>query len=388
MAEQLWWEASIWILLALASSLLSLKIGISVALVEIIVGIIAGNTIHPNITPWVKFLSSFGAVILTFLAGAELERDVIKKYWKESLILGLIGFFAPFIGAWLIAQFILGWELKQAQLAGIALSTTSVAVVYAVMVETGLNEKPLGKIILAACFVNDLGTVIALGLLFTKINITLIIFTVATILAIIILPKFSEIYFRVVKNHPSEPEVKFIFLTLSLFGLFAVKSGSEAVLPAYLIGAALANLFLENRELVKRMRATTIAILTPFYFLKAGSLVNLQAILTQIGALTVLFFAKVISKFVGLYPAGVAFRFRTKVNLYNVMLMSTGLTFGTISALYGLEHNIIDQNQYSLLVTVVILSAIIPTYIAQKFFYPKDEEASNFKIERKKKKIK
>jgi Kef-type K+ transport system membrane component KefB len=388
MAEQLWWEASIWILLALVSSLLSLKIGISVALVEIIVGIIAGNTIHPNITPWVKFLSSFGAVILTFLAGAELERDVIKKYWKESLIFGLIGFFAPFIGAWLIAQFILGWELKQAQLAGIALSTTSVAVVYAVMVETGLNEKPLGKIILAACFVNDLGTVIALGLLFTKINITLIIFTVATILAIIILPKFSEIYFRVVKNHPSEPEVKFIFLTLSLFGLFAVKSGSEAVLPAYLIGAALANLFLENRELVKRMRATTIAILTPFYFLKAGSLVNLQAILTQIGALTVLFFAKVISKFVGLYPAGVAFRFRTKVNLYNVMLMSTGLTFGTISALYGLEHNIIDQNQYSLLVTAVILSAIIPTYIAQKFFYPKDEEASNFKIERKKKKIK
>jgi Kef-type K+ transport system membrane component KefB len=388
MAEQLWWEASIWILLALASSLLSLKIGISVALIEIIVGIIAGNTIHPNITPWVKFLSSFGAVILTFLAGAELERDVIKKYWKESLIFGLIGFFAPFIGAWLIAQFILGWELKQAQLAGIALSTTSVAVVYAVMVETGLNEKPLGKIILAACFVNDLGTVIALGLLFTKINITLIIFTVATILVIIILPKFSEIYFRVVKNHPSEPEVKFIFLTLSLFGLFAVKSGSEAVLPAYLIGAALANLFLENRELVKRMRATTIAILTPFYFLKAGSLVNLQAILTQIGALTVLFFAKVISKFVGLYPAGVAFRFRTKVNLYNVMLMSTGLTFGTISALYGLENNIIDQNQYSLLVTVVILSAIIPTYIAQKFFYPKDEEASNFKIERKKKKIK
>jgi Kef-type K+ transport system membrane component KefB len=388
MAEQLWWEASIWILLALASSLLSLKIGISVALVEIIVGIIAGNTIHPNITPWVKFLSSFGAVILTFLAGAELERDVIKKYWKESLILGLIGFFAPFIGAWLIAQFILGWELKQAQLAGIALSTTSVAVVYAVMVETGLNEKPLGKIILAACFVNDLGTVIALGLLFTKINITLIIFTVATILVIIILPKFSEIYFRVVKNHPSEPEVKFIFLILSLFGLFAVKSGSEAVLPAYLIGAALANLFLENRELVKRMRATTIAILTPFYFLKAGSLVNLQAILTQIGALTVLFFAKVISKFVGLYPAGVAFRFRTKANLYNVMLMSTGLTFGTISALYGLEHNIIDQNQYSLLVTVVILSALIPTYIAQKFFYPKDEEASNFKIERKKKKIK
>ena len=153
-----------------------------------------------------------------FLSRSRTWKRCIKKYWKESLIFGLIGFFAPFIGAWLIAQFILGWELKQAQLAGIALSTTSVAVVYAVMVETGLNEKPLGKIILAACFVNDLGTVIALGLLFTKINITLIIFTAATILAIIILPKFSEIYFRVVKNHPSEPEVKFnLYFLLFLF---------------------------------------------------------------------------------------------------------------------------------------------------------------------------
>ncbi len=298
------------------------------------------------------------------------------------MTLGFIGFFAPFIGAWLVAQFILGWNLKQAQLAGVALSTTSVAVVYAVMVETGLNEKPLGKIILAACFINDLGTVIALGLLFTKANITILIFTVATILVLVILPKLSEIYFRVVKNHPSEPEVKFIFLILSIFGLFAVKSGSEAVLPAYLVGAVLANLFLENRELVKRMRATTIAILTPFYFLKAGSLVNLQAILNQMGILTILFFAKVISKFLGLYPTGAMFRFKTKINLYNVMLMSTGLTFGTISSLYGLEHNIINQEQYSLLVTAVILSALIPTYIAQKFFYPKDQEASKFKIER------
>lgn len=159
-----WWDVALWILLALISSLISVRIGISAALIELIVGIIAGNTIYPHVTEWVSFLANLGAVVLTFLAGAELETEVVKSYWKEALGLGVIGFFAPFFGAWLVAQFLLGWGVNQARLAGIALSTTSGAVVYAVMVETGLNETPLGKVILTACFVNDLDTVMALGL--------------------------------------------------------------------------------------------------------------------------------------------------------------------------------------------------------------------------------
>ncbi|MBI4528150.1 MAG: cation:proton antiporter [Deltaproteobacteria bacterium] len=174
--EQLWWHASIWIGLALISSLISIRIGVSVALIELVVGIIAGNTIHPEITEWINFLASFGAIILTFLAGAELESQTLKKFWKESLALGVIGFFAPFALSWVAAEFLLGWDLRAAQIAGIAMSTTSVAVVYAVMVETGLNETPIGKLILAACSVDDLGTVIALGLLFTSFGVWFWIF--------------------------------------------------------------------------------------------------------------------------------------------------------------------------------------------------------------------
>jgi Kef-type K+ transport system membrane component KefB len=129
--EQLWWDASVWVALALVSSLISLRIGISVALVELIVGIIAGNTFHPQISEWINFLASFGAVILTFLAGAELESQTLKRFWKESLVLGIIGFFAPFALSWIAAQFLLGWDLRAAQIARIAMSTTSVAVVYA-----------------------------------------------------------------------------------------------------------------------------------------------------------------------------------------------------------------------------------------------------------------
>jgi len=306
-------------------------------------------------------------VILTFLAGAELESEVIKAYWKESLVLGFIGFLVPFLGAWLVTQFLLGWGLRQAQLAGIALSTTSVAVVYAVMIESGLNERPLGKLILAACFVNDLGTVIALGLLFAEIGFYFWLFAIVTAAIIFILPPITKRYFALVNNHPSESEVKFIFVILCALAFLAVKGGSEAVLPAYLVGAVLANLFLKNRELVKRLRASTIALLTPFYFLKAGSLVDLNAVLGSLGVLVVLFLAKTVSKFLGLYPAGMLFKFTPRINMYNTLLMSTGLTFGTISALYGLRNGIIDKTHYSLLVVTIILTAIIPTLIAQSF---------------------
>jgi len=380
--EKLWLDITIWLGLALIASIISRKLAISAALVELIIGIIAGNTIRPNITEWVTFLASFGAVILTFLAGAEIETSVLQNYWKEALILGLIGFFAPFLGAWAFTQFVLGWPLKQAQLTGIALSTTSVAVVYSVMVEKGLEKTNLGKLLLAACFVNDLGTVVVLGLIFSKFGITMAIFLIVTTLLLIILPKITPKYFDFVQNHPSEPEVKFILFILAFLGFLALKGGSEAVLPAYLVGAVLANIFTSNRELVKRLRATSMAILTPFYFLKAGSLVNATVLYSGIGLITLFFLVKTISKFLGLFPAGVAFKFSFRTNMFNTLMMSTGLTFGTISALYGLNNNIINKEQYSIIVLTVISTAIIPTLIAELFFQPTEEDKDLKRVEK------
>ena len=372
--EQLWGNAVIWIGLALLASLISWRIGISVALVELIVGIAAGNSFHLQITDWVNFLAGVGAVVLTFLAGAELESGTVKRFWKQSLVLGAIGFAAPFGLAWAVAQLAFGWDLHAAQIAGIALSTTSVAVVYAVMVETGLNETPLGKLILAACFVNDLGTVIALGLLYTSFGTLFWVFVAATIVAMAVLPRITPGLLKRLNSHSSEPEVRYLLLILFALAYLAVRGGSEGVLPAYLVGMVLADTFLANRQLVKRLRATTFALLTPFYFLKAGSLVSMKAVLGSLGVVLALFLAKSLAKFLGLFPAGVALRFKKKVNIYNTLLMSTGLTFGTISALYGLNHKIITQQQYSILVVVVILTAIIPTLIAQSFFQPRGEE--------------
>jgi Kef-type K+ transport system membrane component KefB len=371
MMDNIWLASTVWIALALASSLISIRLALSVALVEIVVGAIGGNLIGLPLTPWVNYLAGLGAILLTFLAGAEVDMDVVRRNLGASVGIGFISFLLPYLGCMLAARYILGWPWPQAQIAGISLSTTSVAVVYAVMVETGLNKTELGKIILAACFVTDLGTVLALGIVFASFTIWLLAFAAATIVVVALLPKFGPRYFAFVGHRVSEPQIKFLLLILFALGGFATAVGSEAVLPAYLIGMALAPAFQNDPELPHRIRVIAFAVLTPFYFLKAGSLVEAKVLVS--GALLIALFLgmKMATKFVGILPLTRYFRFENREGMYTTLLMSTGLTFGSISALYGLTNHIIDQEQYTVLLTSVIASAVVPTVIAQKWFLPK-----------------
>lgn len=368
--ENVWLQSAVWLGLALFASILSIRIAISVALIEIMVGVVAGNTIGLHLTEWVNFLAGFGAILLTFLAGTEIDSSVIRRNFWSSMSIGVVGFFAPYLGVLAYTRFVLDWPWPQAQIAGISLSTTSVAVVYAVMIETGFNKTQIGKIILAACFVNDLGTVLALGIVFAHYDPRLAFFGAVTALALWMLPRFAPWFFTKVGHRVSEPETKFVALVLLGLGGMATVAGSEAVLPAYLVGMALAPAFLADPELPHRMRIIAFTILTPFYFLKAGSLVEFQAVIASAGLIIVCLAIKMLTKFIGILPLTRAFRFDPREGMYTTLLMSTGLTFGTISALFGLTNHIIDQQQYTILVTAVIGSAVVPTLIAQRWFQP------------------
>ncbi|SMB99399.1 transporter, CPA2 family [Thermanaeromonas toyohensis ToBE] len=374
--ENLWLTASIWVALSLAGALLAGWTGISISLVEIIVGVLAGNFLGLHTETWVNYLAGAGSILLTFLAGAEVDPVVLKTKFKESLSIGLLSFLLPFIGAFLYAYYSLGWDLRAAQIAGIALSTTSVAVVYAVMVETGLNESELGRIILAACFITDLGTVVALGILFANFNAWMLLFLAVTAAVLSITPRFTPWFVQRYGNRVSQLEVKYLFFLLFLLGGLASLAGSEAVLPAYLLGLAMAGFFLEEKNLTLRMRTIAFSFLTPFYFLKAGLYVSLPAVWASAGIIMVALVVKMVSKFIGVWPVTRLFRFSSREGMYTTLLMSTGLTFGTISSLFGLTHGFINQEQYTILVTTVILSAVVPTLIAQTFFRPELVQAA------------
>src|SRR5438128_1112072 len=350
MFENIWFIAAVWMGLALIASLISIGTGISVALIEILVGVVAGNlavgleggTLHIVIagtvtaaghvhhvlqsTEWTNFLALLGSGVLTFLAGAEIDPISLKANWRASAWIGVPSFAAPFVVVWLFAQFVFGWSLHQAQIAGIALSTTSVAVVYAVMIEGGFSDTAMGKMILAACFITDFGTVLALGTLFANYNLWLLLFVVVTLIVLWFMPRWTQaIITRLGATWVSEPEVKFIFFVLFFLGGLATTAKSEAVLPAYLIGLVVAGVFLRDKTLVHRMRSIAFAVFTPFYFIRAGSFVSLPALRTALGVIMILLALKMATKFVGVLPLSRMYFMRSREANYTTLLMSTGL---------------------------------------------------------------
>jgi Kef-type K+ transport system membrane component KefB len=356
----------------LLASMVSVEAGLSVALIELFAGFVVGNAFSLDVPSWLSFIGTFAGVVLTFLAGAEVDVPQFRREWKASVSIGVVSFFAPFAVVGLLAYYGLGWNHRQAEIAGIALSTTSLAVVYAVLVETGLNRSLVGKRIMAATFVTDLGTVTALSILFIRPSLWIVPFVAASLALLVGLPRIASWFFGRYGDRVIEPEVKLVFASLFFLMWLGGRAHSQAVLPAFVLGLLMSNHYVQHQEEQKRMRVVAFAFLTPFFFLKGGMNISASALWGNVGVLCLLFLWKMGPKLAGVYP--LARKFAAPHAVFTTLLMSTGLTFGTISALYGLNAHIIDRTQFSLLVGVVVLSAIVPTAIAQRFYHPEIEE--------------
>ncbi|VVM08114.1 cation:proton antiporter [Methylacidimicrobium tartarophylax] len=374
-----WALAALWFALALVASLASNWLRIPAALSEIIVGMAAsmvfGATIGPDALganePWIEVFAGIGAVLLTFLAGAEIDPHVFRRKWKEAAAVGLASFLLPSLGCAAAGHYLLGWKLMPSILAGIALAATSFAVIYTVMMEFGLNRTDFGKTILAACFVTDLGTVVTLGLVFAPFTGKTLIFAASLAAAFVGLPWITRHLFRRYGERPSELEAKFLLFCLLGMGALAIWAGTEAVLPAYVIGVALAGSVGRDHLLIRRLRTVTIGLLTPFYFTRVGCLVSIPAVIAAPAGVLFFLLAEAIVKIGSVYPVAKFYGSTHKEAMYTTLLMSSGLTFGTITSLFGLTHGIIEKGQYSTLVAAIIGTAIIPTVIANSFFLPR-----------------
>jgi glutathione-regulated potassium-efflux system ancillary protein KefC len=371
--------AVLWLGLALIASLISIWFRIPTALSEVtvgtfaslILGATAGSEMLGASESWIKFLSTTGAILLTFLAGTELDPRILRHNWKFAGSIGVASFVIPFIGCAAVTHYLLGWKVMPSWLAGVALSTTSVAVVYTAMREFGLTVTLFGQMILTACFITDLASVIALGLIFAPFTLNSLISIAAVAAICAILPWLGPRVFRLLGGRPSEFETKFLIFCLLAAGALAVRADSEAVLPAYIIGIALASTIGKDHAFVARLRTLTFSFLTPFYFIRAGYLVSVPPIIAAPFAFLMLFAAKVVTKTISVYPVTRHFGSPHKDSVYTTLLLSTGLTFGTIASLFGLSQGIIDKDQYSALVAAIIGTAVIPTIIASIFFLPR-----------------
>lgn len=275
----------------LLASTISVELGLSVALIELLAGVIVGNAAHVDVPSWLSFVGTFAGIVLTFQAGAEVDVPQLRREWKASTSIGLVSFFAPF--------------------------------------------------------------------------------ALVSVVLVVGLPWVSSHFFPRYGNRVIEPEIKLVFACLFLLMWLGSRAHSQAALPAFVLGLAMSSFYASHRMEQDRMRVVSFAFLTPFFFLKGGMNVSTSALWANLGILGVLFAAKMGPKLVGVYP--LARRFTAPHATFTTLLMSTGLTFGTITSLYGLNAHIIDRTQFSLLIAVVVLSAIVPTAIAQRFYQPRSE---------------
>ena len=352
----------------LVASTISVEIGISVALIELFLGVLVGNAFSLSVPSWLSFVGSFAGIVLTFLAGAEVDVPQFQREWRASISIGLVSFFAPFVTVGLLAYYVLHWSHRQAEIGGLALSTTSLAVVYAVLVETGLNRELVGKRLMSATFVTDIATVAGLTVLFIKPTIWIVPFVLVSVALIVGLPRISPWFFTRYGDRVIEPEIKLVFACLFVLMWLGTRANSQAALPAFVLGLVMSSHYVQHRREQERMRVVAFAFLTPFFFLKGGMNVSAGALWANLGVLALLFGGKMIPKLGSVYP--LARRYTSPHAMFTTLLMSTGLTFGTITSLYGLNAHIIDRTQFSLLIAVVVLSAIVPTAIAQRHYSP------------------
>jgi Kef-type K+ transport system membrane component KefB len=276
----------------LAASMVSVEIALSV----IVLGVVLGNTLDLSTPDWLVFLASVGSIVLTFLAGAEVDPSELRATWKQSVLIGGLSFLLPFAGALLACRYVFGWTLQQAEIGGIALSTTSLAVVYAVLVESGLNATRIGKLIMSATFITDLGTVAALSLLFISPSWWLVPFVVVSIALIVGMPRLDDWFFNRYGNRVIEPEIKGALAALLVLVWLGDKAHSHATLPAFLLGLGVSRTFVKHRPTQQRFRVVAFALLTPFFFLRSGMNVSLSLVIANLGLLAGLLAVKLATK--------------------------------------------------------------------------------------------
>lgn len=344
----------------------SIKLNFPSAIIEIILGIFLGNFLGVGIEPWLDFLGTFGGLMLTFLAGTEVDLTLLgNKAKKRSFALGVIAFTVPLAGEMIFLDLFTDWSFLAILAISLAMTSAAVAVIYTLLLDAGLLGTSLSKLILATTFVNDLLTLIAINLLSHTVNIFTIAFFLSVPVIILGLPKLLDYLVANYGRRSVEIELRFIFAIMLTVSFLADAGRMQAIFGAFILGLLFANSIHSYEDLLPKLRSVTFSLFSPAFFIRAGLLISLPVVLQNIPFILALLGMKMVLKFVGTYP--LCRRWIPEAAIFSSMLLMTGLTIGIITLTFGKDMNILNQTQFSIAMISVILSAIIPALIAKKF---------------------
>ncbi len=347
------------------AGIIGIKSRISSSIFEVAAGLIIANVLGVSLPSWLDFLGTFGGLVLTFLAGAEVEFILLRKQAKVSFGIGTVAFVAPLLGIIGFLTVFTNWSWDARLAGGLALTTTSVAVVYAVLAEYELIKLPVAKTIISVTFVNDILTLIGINFVHISFDWVTLAFIVVLLALVPIVPKLLSNIVRNYGNRAIEIELRFIIAILLAVSFFADQATLHSVFGAFVLGLIFASSIQQHQGILSKLRTITFTILAPAFFIRAGMLIALPAVIANILLVFALLATKLGSKFVGVYA--LCKKWIPEAPVFSTMLFSTGLTVGTIVATLGNQLGYLSNTQFSIIVTVVILSAVVPTLIAKRF---------------------
>jgi Kef-type K+ transport system membrane component KefB len=342
-----------------------IKLNITSAIIEVIAGIILGNFLGVGIEPWLDFLGTFGGLILTFLAGVEIDLSLLKRNGKQSFVLGTSAFIVTFVGEMIFLYFVTDWSLPAKLTASLAQTPTAIAVVYTMFLEYGLLGSQSSKLVLAAIFVNDILTLMCINLISHKFNLFTVAFILAMAIMALALPKIMEYIAKWHGMRSVELELRLIFAVILGISFLADAGNMQAVFGAFLLGLVFANSLHNHSDILPKLRSVTFSLLAPVFFVKAGILISLPAVLGNVMLILGILVVKMLSKSAGTYYFNKIWV--PEAPIFSTILFSTSLTVGIVTAAFGRNSQFLDQTQFSIVMIAIVLSAVIPSLIARRF---------------------
>ncbi|MEM2760342.1 MAG: cation:proton antiporter [Nitrososphaerales archaeon] len=347
------------------AGIIAIRSRISSSIIEVAMGIILTNVLLVKIESWLEFLATFGGLTLTFLAGSEVESALLKKKAKESGVIGTLAFLVPLVAELAFLSLITDWAWQTKLAMSLALTTTSIAVVYAVLTEFEIMRTDLGRTIIAVTFVNDILVIVGISFIQPSFNLLTPIFLTTLLALVFIIPKLVNNIILKYGKRAIEMELRFMFAAIFVMSFFSEEAMMHAVFGAFTMGLIFANTIQKHPEVMGKMRTVTFSVLSPVFFVRAGMLISVGSVVQGVALISGLLAVKLLSKFGGCYLA--CRKWIPEAPAFSTLLFSTGLTIGTITATIGRDLGFLNQEQFSVTLIAVVLSAVVPTLIAKGF---------------------
>ena len=344
------------------SGFVALELGFATAIAELLAGITAHELISFQSTEVIVVLADIGILILMYVAGLEIDLDVLRQSFKPSVAIGFSSFIFPFISIIFISKYLLCFTTEQALLTGIALSTTSIAIVYPTLRQSGALNKER-KMILSAAMITDLLSMSALGILFLTWSTLLIVLIMGLFLFTFLFPLFGSRIFKYYKGNVAEFEFKIILLLLLVVAIASEKAGIESALIAFILGMITSGVVVEHENLQIKLRGLAFGFFAPIFFFTVGLSIGIMDFVSNILLLSAFLIICFVAKYVGTYFASK--RYVPGSAGYVAALFNSRLSLGIIATVLGLKSGIFTQGIYSAIIGAVVLSSIISSVICR-----------------------